>query len=233
MAFLASDYTTGAEALIARPGITQVRELAGKKLGLSKGTYLEYIWTTVAQRAGLKAGAVQIVDTPAEKAHALLAQKSVDAILTWEPFATQALTLVNGVRLFDTAQTPGLAWAVYAVQPKFLEQRADDVQALARVWLRTTRFIQQSPEAAYAIVAQVNKKSVDEVRVLTTQDRVLDLRDNLTAFSFAAGLDSLHGSTRQMNDFMVERNIVPTRVDTARLFEARFVRTLQANDTPP
>lgn len=225
-AFIASDYSHGAEALIARRGIKDVRELAGKKLALSKGTYLDYIWTIVAQRAGVDPKAVQIVDTPAEKTHELLARGAVDAIVTWEPYATQGLNAVKGTRLFDTSQFPGLVWAVYAARPELLERRKAELQALARVWQRTTQFIRQHPERAYAIVAEVNRKTPDEVRALATKDRILDLRDNLTAFSFATGFESLHGTTRQMNDFMVQRGIAAKQLDTALLFDSHMVRAL-------
>lgn len=156
--FLAGDYSSGAEALIARPGIRSVPELAGKKLALSKGTYLEYIWAVVAQRAGLDPKKVRIVDTPPEKAHELLARGKVDAILTWEPYASQGLDAVKGTRLFDTAQLPGLLWTIYSARPELLEARKAELQAFVRVWQRSIQFIQRQPEQAYAIVAEVNKK---------------------------------------------------------------------------
>lgn len=233
VAFLSSDYTNGADALVARPGINRINGLAGRKVGLSKGTYLEYILDTAAQRAGLKLDAVQIVDTPGEKAGELLISGKVDAILTWEPFATQAQAAVKGARLFDTAQIPGLSWSVFAAKPEFLAQRAAEMQALMRVWLRTTQFIQQEPDAAYAIVAEVNRKSLAEVRDFAGKDRMLDLRDNMTAFSYAAGYDSLHGSTRQMNNFMVQHGLVEKRLETSDLFEPRFVRALQQDGGKP
>lgn len=224
--FLTSDYSSGAEALIARPGIRGVPGLAGKKLALSKGTYLEYIWTVVAHRAGLDPNAVRIVDTPAEKAHELLARGTVDAILTWEPYASQGLDAVKGTRLFDTAQLPGLLWTVYSTRPEVLETRKAELQAFVRVWHRTAQFIQRQPEQAYAIVAEVNKKTPAEVRDFVAKDRVLGLRDNLTAFSFATGFGSLHGATRQMNDFMVRRGIAARQLDTAPLFDSHMVRAL-------
>lgn len=231
VAILASDYSNGAEALVARPGINSVRELAGNKLALSKGTYLDYIWAIVAQRNGLDPEAVHIVDTPGESAHELLARGEVDAILTWEPFVTQGLDAVQGSRLFDSSQISGLSWGLYAVRPELLEQRRVELQKFLEVWLRATEFIRRHPEQAYAIVAEVNGKTPAEVRDLATKDRILDLRDNLTAFSFAAGFESLHGATRQMNDFIAQRGIATGEPDTARLFDSHFVGNLTLTDT--
>jgi NitT/TauT family transport system substrate-binding protein len=225
--FLAGDTSHGAEALVARPGIRHIGELVGKRLALSKGTYLEYVWAIAAGRAAIDPGAAQIVDVPGEKAHELLARGEADAILTWEPFATQGLEAVRGTRLFDTAQVDRLLWTIFATRPEFLAARAADLQVLAGVWLRTTTYIQQRPEQAFAIVAEVNRKSVAAVRELAAKDRIADLRENLAAFSLATGVESLHGSTRRMNDYMIRRGLVSTRLDTSELFDDRFVRAVQ------
>lgn len=228
--FLASDYTFGADALVAQPGIANVAALAGKKLGLSKGTYFEYIWGIVAPRAGIKPTAVQIIDMPGEKAPDALIAGQVDAILTWEPFASQAMAAVKGKRLFDTAQIPGISWAVYSARPDFVRQRPADIQTLLRVWQRTDAFIRAEPAAAYAIVAAVNKKTADEVRAFAQLDKTLDLRANLGAFSFAAGFDSLHGTARQMNDFQIRTGLTDKQIDTSRVFDARFINELTQPD---
>jgi len=57
--------------------------------------------------------------------------------------------------------------------------------------------------------------------------RVLDLADNGRAFSYAAGFESLHGSWRRMNDFMLDRGLVTTRVDSAAHLDADFIRRLE------
>lgn len=224
--FLAPDYSAGEEMLVARPGIAHIRNLVGKKIGLSKGTYLEYIWVVAAQRARINPNSVQIVDVLPENAGALLLQGKVDAILSWDPYTTQALNAVKGINLFDTSQVSGLAWLVLAARPAFLEKRAAETQTVLRVWQRTTQFIKENPDAAYVIVAEVNHKTLAEVREFAAKDRVLDVAGNRTAFSYAAGFDSLHGATRKMMDFMVQHKLLGQRLDTAELYEEKYLRGL-------
>lgn len=224
--FLASDQSAGADALVARPGIGRVRDLAGRRLGLPRGTYLEYLWTVLREREGLDPGAVQIVDLAGEQAREGLSAGTVDAAFSWEPYAEQARAAVQGQRLFDTARVPGIMWAVYAAQRETLAQRPADIAAFVRVWRRTDAFLRRQADAALAIVAEVNKRPLSEVRDLMKLDRVLDLRDNLLAFSYASGFDSLHGTARRMNDFMLDHGLTEVRVDTTRLLEPRFVGAL-------
>jgi NitT/TauT family transport system substrate-binding protein len=224
---LATDYSHGAEAIVARAGLEHLRDLAGKRLALSKGTYLEFIFTVAAQRAGLRPADMQLLDVPGEKAHEELIAGRADAVFTWEPFVSQGLAAVRGKKLFSTEQIPGVTGGTLAVRRKLLEERPQDLQALLRVWHRTTEFIKQQPDAAFAIVAEVNKKTPAEVRAFAQTEKILDLRDNELAFSFAAGFDSLHGAWRQMNDFMLERGLVTNRVDSTCHLEARFLRGLK------
>lgn len=224
--FLASDDSNGADALVARPGIASVRALAGKKLGISKGTYLEYMWTIVATRAGLAPGAVQLVDLPGEKADQALGAGSVDAVFTWQPIAGQAQAAVKGRMLFDSSQIAGLSPVVYASRSDFVRQRPAELHKLLQVWQRSTAFIRSQPEAAYAIVAQVNRKTVAEVQDLARLDRILDLDENRAAFSLATGLGALHSSARRMNDFQIQAQLSTQQLDTTTLLDARFVNAL-------
>lgn len=225
--FVAGDYSNGAEALVARPAVASVGALAGKKVALSKGTYLEYQWSVIERNAALKPGAVTLVDAPSEQAAATLKAGQADAVLSWEPFAGDALAAVQGRRLWDSSQMPGISPSLFAVRAELAATRGADLQTLVGVWQRATAFLKAQPEAAYAIVAAVNHKPVAEVRDFAAKDKILDLRDNLAAFEFAPGLESLHGSARQMNDFMLRTGMTRTRLDTATLLDSRYLRHLQ------
>lgn len=230
--FLASDTSAGAESLIARPGIAHVRDLAGRRLGLSKGTYLEYLWHLASERAHLDPGSVQIVDLQSETAGAALASGTVDAILAWEPFAGEALAAVGGRRLFSTAEIPGALWAVYATRREVVETRGEEIAAFVRVWRRTDAWMRANPAEALAIVAQVNGRPVEAVRAMLLKDQVLDVGDNRRAFAYAPGFDSLHGAARRFNDFQLGVGATNRRVDTARMLRGDFVHALSDEMAP-
>ena len=229
VAIFATDYSSGADALVARPGIASMRELAGKKLAIPKGTYLEYLFAMAAQRDGLDATAVTCVDVPAEKAHEELIAGRVDAMFTFEPMAGEGLAKVKGTKLFSTEQAVGINGGFSTIRRQFFQERPADVQALVGVWHRTTEFIKQQPDAAFAIVAAVEKKTPDEVKSFATLDKILDLRENRTAFTYAAGITSLHGSVRQISEFIVERGLAEKKVDSTEVLDDRFLRALEAS----
>jgi len=215
------DYSAGAEKLIARPGIERLADLKGKKIALPQKSYLGYVLEVAIGRVGLKAKDVQIVDVQAEKAPEALIKGEVDAILTFEPYATEGLDAVKGHNLFDSSEVPGLSPNLIVFQRKFIEGRQSEV------WQRTTTFIKEHPDEAFGIAAAVNKKSREEVWQFAQIDKILDRRDNELAFSFAAGFDSLHGAVRQINDFMIAKGITSEKLDSSHFLDGSFIRALK------
>jgi NitT/TauT family transport system substrate-binding protein len=212
---------------VARPGIRFLRDLRGKTIALHRGTYLEYLLDIVAEREGMKLDDFVLVDRASEDAAlADLKAGKVDAVFVWEPYAAQAQAAVDGVRLFSTAEFPGLTYNVLSLRREFVTARPADVAALLRVWQRAVQFIRENPNETCAIVAKLFNEPLAGAKEMMRTDRILDVADNSRAFSYAAGFESLHASWRRMNDFMLERGLATARVDSPDHLDARFVNAL-------
>ncbi len=222
----AIDYSDGAEAIVARPGIKRLGDLRGKRLALHRGTYLEYLLTRVAERDNVDLKDITLVDRSGDEAVADIQAGRVDAVFVWEPYVKEAQTAVDGVRLFSTAEIPSLTYSVFSMRREFIEKHPAEVQALMQVWQRAVQFIRENPKESTQIVARSFDEAVEDVRHLMVTDRILDAADNGRAFSYGAGFESLHGSWRRMNDFMLERGLVARRVDGSEHLDSRFVRAL-------
>jgi NitT/TauT family transport system substrate-binding protein len=222
----AIDSSEGAEALIARPEIRELKDLKGKRLALHRGTYLEYLLSVVAEREGLKMSEMTLLDLPSETSTAQFEAGKVDAVFVWEPYATQARA-AGGHPLFSTADFPGLTYSVLTFRRDFLHAHPAEVAKLMEIWHRGERYVHEHPEESCAVVAQLFDVPVSEVSDLLHTVRVLDLADNGRAFSYAAGFDSLHGSWRRMNDFMLQRGLVAARVDSPSHLDSSYIRQLE------
>jgi NitT/TauT family transport system substrate-binding protein len=223
---IAIDYSEAAEALIAKPNIRRLQDLRGKKIALHRGTYLEYLLSVVAERDHLKLDEFQLIEMSGYDAIKAFAAGTIDAVLVWEPFVSDAKA-AGGVQIFSAADFPGLTYSVFTLRRDFIEQHPREVEALAQVWKRTERYIREHPEESCAIVARLANEPLPYVGGLLRTDRTLDLADNSRAFSYAAGFESLHGSWRRMNDFMLNRGLVTRRVDSPAHLDSRFIRALE------
>jgi NitT/TauT family transport system substrate-binding protein len=223
---IAVDYSEAAEALIAKPDIHRLQDLKGKKIALHRGTYLEYLLSVVAERDHLNLDEFELVEMNGDDAIKAFSAGTIDAVLAWEPFVTDAKA-AGGVQIFSAADFPGLTYSVFTLRREFIEQHPREVEALAQVWKRAERYIREHPDEACAIVARLSNEPLPYVQGLLRTDRTLGLADNSRAFSYAAGFESLHGSWRRMNDFMLNRGLVTRRVDSPAHLDSRFIRALE------
>jgi NitT/TauT family transport system substrate-binding protein len=224
---IVGDYSTGAEAVVGRAGIESFKDLKGKKIGLARNTYAEYIFTVVAERNRLDLKEVEIVDLQAEKVAEEFIAGRVDAMFAWEPLQSQALKEVPGSKvLFSTAEIPGIAGGIQCFHKDFITKHPEEVRRVVQVWARASDYLRQHPEECYGIVAGVYGRPVEEVRAFMKADTILGVQENEVAFSFASGFDSIHGAARQMNDFMLDRGLTQTKLETTTMVDPSFIRAL-------
>jgi NitT/TauT family transport system substrate-binding protein len=217
------DISAGADTIISKNEIKEIVDLKGKKIGLQQGTFSEYMLETVLKRNGLTKDDVIYVETKVEDIKPLV-NGEVDALVVFEPFASEAVEKANGRKIFDTSQIPGLIPDVMVFHKSFIEEKPEDVQAFVQVWHKTTEFIKDNPKEAFGIIAKNYGETSGDVQAFTNEVKILDLKDNRVAFSYSAGFESLHGTASQINRFMNENNITDKRLDSTDFIDASFIR---------
>jgi NitT/TauT family transport system substrate-binding protein len=170
---------------------------------------------------------VILIDVPGEKAAEEFIQGKVDAVMTWEPFVTEAIEKGGGRKLFDSSEISGVSPLGWVFRRQFIQDRPRDVVAFVNVWLKTTEFIKKNPQEAFKIIADIYKVAPLEVENLTHKDRILDLDDNLAAFTHSKGFESLYGTAGRINNYLAARGITDKKVDCEKIFDGRFIRKLK------
>jgi NitT/TauT family transport system substrate-binding protein len=224
-----ADNSNGAEAILANANIQSLKDLRGKHVGVSKGSYLEYILSVVLDREGIDKADVNLFDIQSENAVVEINKESVDAIITYEPFVAEALSQSGIRKLFDSAEIPGISPNGPVFHRKFIDERPGDVQAFVNTWHKTTLYMKSNPRDALAIIAEIYDQTPGDVQAFMQTDKVLDLRENNVAYSFGSGFESLHGVARKINDFLIEDGATDKQMDSTDFIDARFLRTLTEN----
>jgi len=219
--------SSGSQAIVARQEIEIIEALRGKKIGINKNGYMEYILDVVLAKNGLTLKDVTLVEISGKKAPEALLKGTVDAVVTWVPFIQEVLAYPNHRKLFDTSEIPGLVPGGSAFHQKFIEQRPKDVHAFINVWHRVMLFMKEHPKDGFEVIAKIYNVSPDDARQFVQVERIMDLRDNLTSFTYAAGFESLHGAARRFNDFMIKKGLTTQRLDSLDFLDDRFIRALE------
>jgi NitT/TauT family transport system substrate-binding protein len=225
VAVATSDISFGGDGIMTNPGINTMSDLKGKRIGVDKGSYSEFMLSAALSSSGLQYDDVLIVQAKAEEIDRL--EKDLDAISVYEPFGFEATKKFNANKIFDTSDIPGLLPDVITFHKDFVEKNPQDVQAYVNVWHKTTQFMKENPDEAFGIISKRYNVSVEEVTAFAQLDKILDLQDNQIAFSYAAGFESLHGTAKRINDFMIDNGITDQDLDSTQFIDARFIRGVE------
>lgn len=226
MIIIDGDISHGADVIVAKQNINGIADLKGKTVGVTKNSFAEFMLNIALNEKGLTLDYIDIIDTLIEDP-SLFINNEVDAIVTYEPFASEAIKKGNGKSIFDSSEIPGLIPDVFVTRKTFLKERQNDIQAYVNVWHKTTEFIKENPDEAFDIIANSYGVSVEDVTGFAKEVKILDLRDNKIAFSYAAGFESLHGTTWKINNFMIEQGITNKKLDSTKFIDASFIRNIE------
>lgn len=103
---LVTNVSAGADALFARAPLTNLKDLAGQRIGVENTALGAYFLSRVLDQAGLRIDDLQVVSLPVHEQAAAFAAGEVDAVIT---FASEgpALESKGARRIFDSRQLPG------------------------------------------------------------------------------------------------------------------------------
>jgi NitT/TauT family transport system substrate-binding protein len=133
--------------------IATVPDLRGKKIGYVKGTSAHFLLEILLVEHGLIPSQAEVVEIKPVDMPKALADRHVDAIAIWEPYATQALALLQerAVRLSPPGTYRG-TYNLVAMQD-FIHKRLHAATRLLTAIDQTNRLISDQREEAQTIVA--------------------------------------------------------------------------------
>lgn len=210
VAILINDYSNGNDMIVAKPGITKVAQLKGKKVGVEVGFVSHLLLMNALESAGLTDKDITIVNVPTDQTPQTLKSGSVDAIVAWQPNSGQALKELPGsTAIFTSKDVPGVIYDVLAVNPKSLSERREDWKKVASVWFRIADYLEDEKnidEAAKIMAARVGL-SPEEYKPLMAGTFFLDAAGNEKAFKKGETLESISHSSKVVDKFQLDNEV--------------------------
>ena len=216
---LMNDYSNGNDMIIGKPGITSVKQLKGKKIGVEVGFVSHLLLLNALEKNGMTEADVELVNVPTNETPQVLASGDVDAIVAWQPSSGIALKLVPGSKaIYTSADEPGLIYDLYAVSPQSYASRKDDWKKVLKVWYRIVDYIKdpKTYDDAIKIMASRVGLEPEEYKTFVKGTKILTLEEAKTFFKKGDGFKSLYGSTKISDDFNVANKVYskPQDVDS-------------------
>ncbi len=228
-AILINDFSNGNDMIVALPGITSLKELKGKKIGVEVGFVDHLLLLKGLEASGMKESDVELVNVPTSETPKALASGDVSAIAAWQPNSGQALKAVPGsTSIYSSANVPGLIYDVLAVNPASLSARRDDWKKVVEVWHRVAAFINDpatQEEAVKIMAARVNL-SPEEYLPFLKGTKILTLEEAKKAFAKGDSLASIYGSGAMVDKFNVENKVYDKPQNVADYLDPSLVNSL-------
>ena len=170
------------QQVIARKdrGISRPEDLKGKKIGIFRGTTLDYFIDIFFLDYRIDYADVTLVDMNVFEMKAALLNGEVDAVFTWQPHAQNLLTELgdNGLRLQSRAQY-STAWLI-VVMKEFAEKNPETLRQFLRAIRQAELFIHEHPAQARELFAKATGIPTATIDILWDEvDFDLALRDGL------------------------------------------------------
>ncbi len=228
---LTLDYSNGADGIIASRNTQSLKDAKGKRVAFEHGTLEEFFITYALDQDGLRLKDIVPINLNAEESAKAVVKGNADIAVTYEPYMSKALAESDGHKIYTSADAPGLITDVLTFREDFINEHSKAIEVIIREYFRAINFWKEHPEEANVIIAKYLGIAPEEVPAILQGISMIDLKENRTAFTFAAGLQSLYGNLRSIGEFVWKQNYKDKkRIDTDILIEPRFIRNLLRNE---
>ena len=161
--YVVAGFAKGGARLVARPdlGIKSVKDLKGKKVGVTRGGIQEVLMLAELQKHGLTADSapgkdVQLIYLSYPDLNAALLGKNIDAMMQSEPQSSQAINKNFGVEVIKPYDTPiGEPVRTMVMTEKFYKEKRVLAEKFMRCFVQATKTFIDDKAAAEKYVREV------------------------------------------------------------------------------
>jgi NitT/TauT family transport system substrate-binding protein len=226
-AIVLTDYSNGNDKIIGKPGLSSIKDLKGKKVGLEENLVEHLLLLTALERNGLAESDVTVQGVKTEATPQTLASGGVDAVGAWYPISGQTLSKVPGSKaLFTSADAPGLIYDALHVTRESLAKRRDDWKKVVQIWFQCLDFLNdpKTHDAAIKIMADRISAKPEDLDKNLKGTHLLDREGNLKALERRDTLDSVYGSIKNANAFYLKRKVYDKSQEADRYVDPSLVK---------
>ena len=214
------DWSSGGDGIVVRGNIASVADLKGKTVVYAQNSPSQYFINNLLLNAGIQPSAVKhkFTATAFEAAAAFVADKSIDACVSWAPDIYNIPEKVKGTRILTTtAEANKLIADVWAARADFAKDHPEVIKGLvAGIFDGMDRLKDPTQrEKAYQWMAEGYGMQADEVRAMANDAHSTNFGENKNFFMNANDPANFERTWKNVNFVYRELGIVdtPTRFD--------------------
>ena len=217
---LVTDVSAGADVIMARPEISDMARLKGRRIAVETGALGAYMLSRALDLHGLDLGDITVVHLDVSSHEQAYTGGEIDAAVTFEPFRTRFLK-AGARQIFDSSAMPGEIVDVVIVHAAALPEFEPQLRRLTDGWFGALEHIETDRAAAAEIMAEQLGIAPDEV---IESYRGLELGDRALNERFLTGAQpELRATLARLQDTMLAHELLRRAVDIDPLIDGRLL----------
>ena len=227
---LINDYSNGNDKIVGAPGISSIKDLKGKKVGVEIGCLSHALLINALLKNGLKESDVTLVNMPTHQALQTLESGEVSAVVAWVPHSVNALEKVTGSKeLYTSADEPGIIYDVLAVSQESLMKYKDEWMKVVAAWDDVVAYMNDPKNKKEMVKILADRVGVPESQYakFIGGTRFLRLNESIKFFNKKdSSYGSIYGSSNRVDEFFVKNKVYDKHVDVNRYINPSFTEKL-------
>ncbi|TXD45814.1 ABC transporter substrate-binding protein [Polaribacter sp. IC073] len=217
------DYSSGSDLLLAKPEITSMEELKGKKLGAEASALGIFVMLRFLEIYGLSPN--DITHVPIDVSNQPLAYKNglFDAVITYEPFASE-MKKQGAVELSNSKEIPFEISDVLISTPTIIAQKTEQLTALCKGYFDViTLYKKNAKKFTPKLTARHNISSEDFINALGGVT-FLNLSDNKKLIDTTES--GYYKALSKVNEKMIAFKLINTKHNVSELIDMSIVKNI-------
>ncbi len=225
---LNTDYSNGANGIVADENVHDVADLKGKTVARAAHTDGDFLLSEALGAAGLRDSDVVGVERTSSTGAGDFLNHSVDAVVTLEPYLSQAAARDHSHIIFTSAQAPGLLPDVVAFRADYAATHHQQIVEFMSAWFDLVDYLRASDMQRHEVLAVAAIKggiSISDMEHELAGVRLFGFTDNAAAFTYGPDISSLYGSAHRLADFFVMRGVTQSPLEIQNIIDPTFLRS--------
>ncbi|HSP07588.1 MAG TPA: phosphate ABC transporter substrate-binding/OmpA family protein [Acidobacteriota bacterium] len=179
------DWSNGGDGIVVRDTIKSVSDLRGKTIVCAQNSPSEYFVTELLLSAGLRTGDVKMkyTTTAFEAAAAFVADKKIDAVVSWSPDIYNISDKVPKTRLLSTTKEASKIIAdVYAFRADFYRDHPDIVKGFVACVFDGMDYAKQNQAQVAQWVADAYGMKPEDINAMLADAHSTNFAENVQFF---------------------------------------------------
>ena len=224
------DWSNGGDGIVVRNTVRTVSDLRGKSIALAQNSPSEYYLTSLLLSAGLNPKDVRTryTATAFEAAAAFVADRKVDACVSWAPDIYNIPERVAGTRILSsTADANKLIADVYAVRADFANDHPEIVEGLIAGIFEGMDLVKDKPEQPAKWMADAFGLKPEDVMAMRNDAHATNFAENIQFFLNSSNPTNFERTWKNASYVYRELGRIDAPVAFDQVMDFSFIQTLQ------